>query len=969
MVSRLDNYTICFLLFHIILLLISVQCFASSIPYIKTLKKTDYKGGQANRGFVQDKNGNLYIANSEGLLVFNGENFELFPINNKTQILSISMDSLQRVFVGGQGEFGYFTPNKKGGLNYHSLKDKIPATHQNFSDIRNICVSKNGIYFKSLLKIFYWDFNTEKINVFETGTIIDYIGYIDQKLYIDDQKVGLSTLENNQVTRVKSGSIFSKMEISSVLKWDNDILIATWENGIFWLKNNEIQPFETEINDLLKKVQIKTATISPKGKLILGTVLGGIYTLDKKGNLTNLINKEKGLKNNAIQSLYYDQYENLWVGLETGMNYIKNGIPLRFINPSPRQELIGYIAKIHNDKLYLATSSGLYFKDLTKTTELNEQEYKFVKNSDGLCWNLSEVDGVLYLHKHEGFFKILNNEAIKIRGNGVGSWVTQSLKSNPDKIIEGTYLGINIYDKNGKIFHIGNKESSRIIEQSGNEIWVSHDYKGAYKIVLNKKQDGTYSITHYDKKKGFPSDIDINVFSVNDEIVFTSEKGIYKYDSITDSIIPHHTLNKIFGSNSNLKRLVQDDFGRLWFVEQKKVGYINLNDFLSIGKIEKKYLPKVEGLLAERFQYIYPYSKDKTYFGTENGFIEYLMDEKNSQNYIFDANIVNVSIAPTLDSTIFKIEYLNEANKAIINKENIHYKLNSIRFEYGSNYFNDLDNIFFSSKLEGFENEWVEWSKEKTRTFTNLPSGNYTFLLKAKNSNQTITSISSFTFSISSPWYLSSLAKLIYFLLALIALYLLWSIPRKKHQIQTQDLKQKQKLKLNSQKIEYDEKIKESERELMKIKNEKLTNDVNFKNQELGSLTMHLVQKRETLVKIKEELSKVEKIEEEQEAKNHVKKVIRKIERDLKFDNNWEHFEKYFDEVHIDFMKNLRNKYPQLTNRDYKLCAFLRMNLSSKEIASLLNITTRSVEVSRHRLRKKLNLTSKDNLVNYIMNI
>ena len=97
-------------------------------------------------------------------------------------------------------------------------------------------------------------------------------------------------------------------------------------------------------------------------------------------------------------------------------------------------------------------------------------------------------------------------------------------------------------------------------------------------------------------------------------------------------------------------------------------------------------------------------------------------------------------------------------------------------------------------------------------------------------------------------------------------------------------------------------------------------------------------------------------------------KIGRLIKENDSSNKEWEIFERHFEQAHNNFFKKLLETYPELTQSDLKLCAFLRMNLSSKETAPLLNIEIRSVEVRRYRLRKRMHLSTDENLVEYILN-
>ena len=148
----------------------------------------------------------------------------------------------------------------------------------------------------------------------------------------------------------------------------------------------------------------------------------------------------------------------------------------------------------------------------------------------------------------------------------------------------------------------------------------------------------------------------------------------------------------------------------------------------------------------------------------------------------------------------------------------------------------------------------------------------------------------------------------------------------------------------------------------MQLTNEKLKLDIESKNRELAVSTMSLIKKNEFLNSIKSELK-------EKDNQQDIKKVIRIIDKNLNNTDDWKLFEEAFNNADKDFLKLIKDKHPVLTPNDLRLCAYLRLNLSSKEIAPLLNISPRSVEVKRYRLRKKMDLPHESSLTNYILEI
>ncbi|MDX1628650.1 MAG: LuxR C-terminal-related transcriptional regulator, partial [Fulvivirga sp.] len=249
------------------------------------------------------------------------------------------------------------------------------------------------------------------------------------------------------------------------------------------------------------------------------------------------------------------------------------------------------------------------------------------------------------------------------------------------------------------------------------------------------------------------------------------------------------------------------------------------------------------------------------------------------------------------------------------------------------------------------------------KEYTNLREGEYTFSVRARNIYGNISEPASFTFEVIPPWYRSRIAYSGYLLgsaLLLIAIYL---FVYKQFQKEKELITLKQKKEINR----IDSELRSSEEEIEKLKNEKLKAEVERQNKELATSTMHLLNKNSFITSVKNNISTVLKRSKNQEVKNALGKIMNNIEKNIAEDEDWEHFAIHFDQVHGDFTKRIKENYPDLTPQEMKLSAYLRMNLSTKEIAHLLNISVRGVEVARYRLRKKLELERSDNLQEFIL--
>jgi DNA-binding CsgD family transcriptional regulator len=278
-----------------------------------------------------------------------------------------------------------------------------------------------------------------------------------------------------------------------------------------------------------------------------------------------------------------------------------------------------------------------------------------------------------------------------------------------------------------------------------------------------------------------------------------------------------------------------------------------------------------------------------------------------------------------------------------------------------------LNIIEFQYLLKGLDEDWSVWTTKNLKEYTALPYGKYNFQVKARNANGQVSEIRSFEFEIMPPWYATITAKVIYFLFGIGSLLSLILIPRRKFEQEKAILVQEQEKTLQETTQVYQKIVAKNEAEINELQQEKLKAEIQFKNQELATTTMHLVQKGELLNKLKDNLNNMLKNTSDPKMKKEIRSTIQLLNQDAQLDKDWEQFAQYFDEVHVDFLKRLKDKYPQLTPKDQKLCTYLKMNLSTKEIVPLMNISVRGVEVSRYRLRKKLGLETNVNLNEFLM--
>lgn len=159
-----------------------------------------------------------------------------------------------------------------------------------------------------------------------------------------------------------------------------------------------------------------------------------------------------------------------------------------------------------------------------------------------------------------------------------------------------------------------------------------------------------------------------------------------------------------------------------------------------------------------------------------------------------------------------------------------------------------------------------------------------------------------------------------------------------------------------------------AEQKVNQLLKQKHQMELDLINRELATSSIFISQKNKIIGLIKKDINRLLKVEKNIN-RNDIAKVLKTIDENIKFDNDWYRIKAHFEKIHPGFFDRLRKKYPQLTPNDHKLCALLRMNLNTKEISHILKITAPSTEISRIRLRKKLDLPKGVNLTQYVCEV
>ncbi len=913
---------------------------SQELPPIQNYTPKEYNGEYQNWGISQSPTRNIYIANHSSLLEFDGNTWYKYKLPSPAIIRSVKAIG-DKIYTGSYREFGFWTKEETGQLSYTSLSDRLDSPLSEDEEFWDILALDHWVLFQSLDRIYIYDLMEDSFKILEANSAKAKLHLIKDKVYFQRAKQGLFTIANGEAVLVDNDPVLANVAIIGLYERNGDLLILTEDAKFYEYDFETLTPWQTDMDGMA--VKLYSSIKLDDGTFVLGSISNGFYHLSKEGKLIRNINQVKGLNNNTVLSLFEDMDHNLWLGLDNGASVINLYSPFNeYVDKLGKIGLV-YAAMRHNNRMYLGTNQGLF----SRRTDISD-EFKLVTGTEGQVWSLQLVDSTIFCGHNSGTFVVEEGRA-ELVSDFRGTWAVKPLKHDQNFILQGNYNGLSVLEKKMGTWSLRNVVkgftiSSRFFEIDSLTVMVNHEQKGLYQIKLDPDLQRVTNMTNVE-----PIGHSSNIFRFKDRLYHKTNTGIYLLeDHLKDISMDSSMTRMVFKENeSPISIIIPDISGqKLWFFTDNGIKYITQNTLS--GKLSDTNIPMPSTLRSNLgvsgFENISMIAENEYLIGSSNGYVSLNLDKVTSIT-----NSIKIN-------TVYYGDYRDASTKAPLQLTGeFKYSDNNLIFEYSVTEFDKYTEVRYQHRLEGLYNDWSDWSDIPETTFKNLPFGEYTFSVRAMVGNSLTENVASYSFSVLRPWYLSNLAIFTY-VLGLVLLFILI------HRIYKRYYRKKQEFLIKKNQKELERRKLEEKERISQILNEKLQDEIDNKSRELAISTMSILKKNKFLSSLKSQLNNIPNKD------GNIKSVLREIDRNINSEDDWKFFEDAFNNADKDFLKRIKTKHDSLTNNDLRLCAYLRLNLSSKEIAPLLNISVKSVEMKRYRLRKKFDLPHEDNLIDYILN-
>lgn len=923
----------------------------SSIPFspiVRSYSVSDYNAGIQNWSIAQDERGIMYIGNNKGLLEFDGSRWELHELPTKNIVRAVCIGEDGKIFVGSFEEFGYFKRDSLDCLVYHSLKDEVKDFRFQNDEIWSIVPVQDEIVFQSFGSLFIYDGHIVRgirtkslpLNLFQVGDTF-YSQLINE---------GLSIFINDGFERLIDRKLLGDSDVMAGLPYDDGALLLTRNSGGFIYQHGKVVKWHTECDAELEKYTVNRAVMTKDSCYIIGTISNGVYAIDKKGRLLWKENTDSRLQNNTVLGLYCDADNNVWVALDEGIAYILNNSLVYYYEPPYRKIGMIYDVLVKEDEAYVASNQGVY--------RMKSEKLELVPGLEEQAWYVKEWGNQILCGHNKGTFQIAGLQASLISDVRGAMCMREIYHEGHPLLLQGTYTFLNLYKENASgVWSFLNSLGGfthmvRGIEMDhrGN-IWVKHLRKGLFRLRISQDLKRVEDLKMY-MELGDVKDGNFSLFKINGRVVFSNGKAFYTYEDMTDSIISYEVMNEQLPELKGINDVSHAGGNMYWLVSGRMAYLVKCE--MNVFQVEHRIpFSLFEGLsIEERAAMVYDKGSKSSYLCLNNAIAR--IDADSSLLY---KSPVKRSL--WVSGITVEAEWTGKKKQLSVQEENkIEAEFSTVCFSLCYPVYNNYT-YKVRYKLEGLNDQWVDNERSLEKKYTRLPFGSYVFKAEVYDGNQILAS-TTLPFVILRPWYLSYWAISGYVLAGLILLLLL-------QYIVYQSVKKKKDRVIEQQRIAHQAEIEQQEKKIIELEKEQLEADLRFKSKELSGVVMTNIAHQEFLNSLKEEIQQ-QKLSGQYTRKN-LDKLLALVNNNIVSDEeSWNMFQANFDRIHENFFRNLKQQYPDLTSGDLRFCALLRLNLPTKEIAKLLNISIRGVDAARYRLRKKFNLPQEDSLTDFMIN-
>ena len=725
----------------------------TGFPIIRNYTPKEYGALPENRDICTDSDGLAYIMNASGLLIFDGFSWHKTWTDNSNNYYCVIPDHNGRIFVGRFSDFGYLKFRQDGSVIYTSLKENLPEKYRLDEIFQNGCEAGGTVYFCYNNKIYEAAINRES-KVWEFDEQVEIMFSYNDQLYASLSAQGLVKLEGDQFVSIPQGNRFygDMLVLAADEDEEGNLLLATSRNGLYRYNGKDLFPFPVDWDIPYTQERINCIEHLGKGIIAIGTTRRGVYLVNAEGQVIQHLKKSNGLLDDSVLSIHKDMYGRVWVAMESGVSTFVMPSPYSyFTNINGLKGAVECITR-HNGVLYVGTASGVY--RLIKAQSNKTAHFEPLEGIRDTCRSLISTKQGLLIGTYSNI-DLYADGKLKRLSNSDGSYLYRS-RIRPHVIYVGSQNGLGrIVLEHGEWVSKGIYEGATahvhgLAEDNRGIVWLKSGHGVVRRFIPYIIGEDRYQT--FTTKDGLSSQW-ISPLIIHGKVIMCSEGQSYMFNEADDRFYPEEGYDYFpEDERDEFLEVVRDPNKQVWVGVGKGTGEMIPEAPFSI----RQGMNQLSFYDTERANCAYMDPDGTLWVGLHEGLVRFdfsIPRPLNREHKVILSRVISLKTNKCIYS---------EISKKTQPEVTLSYQNRALRFVYAMPTGNAFDDCEFQYKLQGESDEWSPWSHEFSKDFTNLPEGNYTFVVRSRNSVGIVGSSARFSFTITPPWYRSMLAYLFY---------------------------------------------------------------------------------------------------------------------------------------------------------------------------------------------------------------
>jgi class 3 adenylate cyclase len=729
---------------------------------IRNYSAKEYHAQPDNWAIAEDARGIIYVANTEGLLEFDGATWRKLALPRQAVARSVAVDSRGTVYFGGAGEFGYLKPDESGTLRAVSLVKNVPAEDRDFGDVWRTLPVREGVYFCAYRRIFLFKPDGSLEGRWQTPRSFGRPVSINGTVYVKTPDHGLMKMDGG-LKPIPGGERLASSAMKGAVPFEGGALIATADR-LYRLTQTGIEDFPTGADPYFAVATIYSFGMLPGGEIAVGTQKGGLVLLNAQGRVDRILTaKDHEIPDDFVSAIHTDRWGGVWLAHYTGgLSRFNPGLS-RF---DERQGLQNAQCSLRQGgTLYAGTTSGLFRLETSSDKQSgSESRFERIEGIDSHVWSLHPYGNDVIAATDSGVYLVSGKRAAAIwKSEQVVTDVTVSARDQ--NTVYGANKGVVLMLRKAgaewkkvQEFAAPGQEIRTVVEDNDGTVWAAAkgvvwriDFRGA--AAEGRK---------FGAAEGVPDGL-INVWRFGDHVLFATPSGLRRYSEQAKRLAPDLSLGVEFTKRNVLNVFADQGRNAVWVTG---TGY---HGIVSKEGGSEKWLPMP--LLQSGIDEIYWMSLDDDGVAWATGAdgVLFRWDQALAGNPDRDFRVLTRNVQTSDEKQTFF------GGLGIPPALRLPYASNSLRFDFAAPFYEDAGSVEYRVKLEGSDRDWLPWSHDTKAMYPHLPEHVYTFHVQARSPHGAIAEDSSFHVRVLAPWYRTWWAYTLY---AILTAFGIWGIVR-----------------------------------------------------------------------------------------------------------------------------------------------------------------------------------------------